>query len=182
MDPKTAQSGAQSLFVAVVGPATAEAAAAEGFLVGHMAEEFQGISLARELAAELTRKKVLIPHGDLATEDLTVALRFAGADVTEVTTYRTLEVDSAAPEALEALRKGEVDIVSFFSRVGVSVGEQAGGGRCAWTSCDCCDWSGDGGCDSRGGIEGGGGIESADGEGVYCDVAGAFFGAGGFVT
>ena len=130
VDPKAAQSGARSLFVAVVGPATAEAAAAEGFLVGHMAEEFQGISLARELAADLTRKKVLIPHGDLATEDLTVALRFAGADVTEVTAYRTLEVDSAAPEALEALRKGEVDLVSFFSasafrsvskRVGVDV-------------------------------------------------------------
>jgi uroporphyrinogen-III synthase len=61
---------------------------------------------------------------------LTVALRFAGADVTEVTAYRTLEVDSAAPEALEAVRKGEVDLVSFFSasafrsvskRVGVDV-------------------------------------------------------------
>lgn len=130
VDPKKAQSGARPLFVAVVGPATAEAAAAEGFLVGHMAEEFQGISLAREMAADLSRKKVLIPHGDLATEDLTVALRFAGADVTEVTAYRTLEVDSAAPEALEAVRKVEVDIVSFFSasafrsvskRVGVDV-------------------------------------------------------------
>ena len=130
VDPKAAQSGMRPLFVAVVGPATAEAAAAEGFLVGHMAEEFQGISLARELSADLTRKKVLIPHGDLAADDLTVALRFAGADVTEVTAYRTLEVDSAAPEALEAVRKGEVDIISFFSasafrsvskRVGVDV-------------------------------------------------------------
>jgi uroporphyrinogen III methyltransferase / synthase len=130
VDPKAAQSGARPLFVAVVGPATAEAAAKEGFLVGHMAQEFQGISLAKELAPDLTRKKVLIPHGDLAAEDLTVALRFAGADVTEVTAYRTLEVDSAAPDAMEAVRKGEVDMVSFFSasafrsvsnRVGVEV-------------------------------------------------------------
>jgi len=130
VDPKAAQSGERPLFVAVVGPATAEAAAAEGFLVGHMAQEFQGLSLAQELAPDLTRKKVLIPHGDLAADDLVVALRFAGADVTEVTAYRTLEVDSGAPEALEAVRKGEVDMVSFFSasafrsvsaRVGVDV-------------------------------------------------------------
>jgi uroporphyrinogen III methyltransferase / synthase len=115
VDPKVAQSGVRPLFVAVVGPATAEAAAKEGFLVGHMAQEFQGISLAKELAPDLTRKKVLIPHGDLAAVDLTVALRFAGADVTEVTAYRTLEVDSVPTEALEAVRKGEVDIISFFS-------------------------------------------------------------------
>ena len=36
--------------------------------------------------------------------------------MTEVTAYRTLEVDSAVPtEALDAVRKGEVDIISFFS-------------------------------------------------------------------
>ena len=115
VDPKAAQSGARPLFVAVVGPATAEAAAKEGFLVGHMAQEFQGISLAKELAPDLTRKKVLIPHGDLAAVDLTVALRFAGADVTEVTAYRTLDADSVPSEALDAVRKGEVDIISFFS-------------------------------------------------------------------
>ena len=115
VDPKAAQSGERPLFVAVVGPATAEAAAAEGFLVGHMAQEFQGVSLARELAPDLTRKKVLIPHGDLAADDLVVALRFAGADVTPVTAYRTLEADSASPEALDAVRKGNVDMISFFS-------------------------------------------------------------------
>jgi uroporphyrinogen-III synthase len=130
VDPKSAQSGARPLFVAVVGPATAEAAAKEGFLVGHMAQEFQGISLAKEMAPDLTRKRVLIPHGDLAAVDLTVALRFAGADVTEVTAYRTLEADSVPSEALDAVRKGEVDIISFYSasafrsvssRVGVDV-------------------------------------------------------------
>jgi uroporphyrinogen-III synthase/uroporphyrinogen III methyltransferase/synthase len=80
-----------------------------------MAQEFQGIALAHEMAADLTRKRVLIPHGDLAADDLVVALRFAGADVTPVTAYRTLEVDSGAPEALEAVRKGNVDMISFFS-------------------------------------------------------------------
>ena len=41
------------LFVAAVGPATSEAAAAEGFVVGHMAEEFRSAELARELNDQL---------------------------------------------------------------------------------------------------------------------------------
>ncbi len=114
-DPHSAQAYAHPLFVAAVGPATSEAAAAEGFLVAHMAEEFQGAALARELAEELAGKKVLLPHGDLANSELPDALRAAGADVTEVTCYRTLEAGSAAPEALEAVRRGGVDLVSFFS-------------------------------------------------------------------
>jgi uroporphyrinogen III methyltransferase/synthase len=115
IEPRAAQSGERSLFVATVGPATSEAAAAEGFLVGHMAEEFQGSALARELAEDLAGRRVLLPRGDLAAADLPTALRAAGADVTEVICYRTLEVDSAAPEAVEAVRRGDVDVVSFFS-------------------------------------------------------------------
>jgi uroporphyrinogen-III synthase len=113
--PHSAQADARSPFVAAVGPATSEAAAAEGFLVAHMAEEFAGAALARELTEELAGKKVLLPHGNLASSDLPDALRVAGADVTEVICYRTLEAGSAAPEALEAVRRGDVDVVSFFS-------------------------------------------------------------------
>lgn len=77
VDPKTIQSSAQPLFVAAVGPATSEAAAAEGFMVGHMAEEFQGVELARELSAEVSGKKVLLPRSDQANDDLPAALRAA---------------------------------------------------------------------------------------------------------
>jgi uroporphyrinogen-III synthase len=113
--PHAAQAEGHFPFVAAVGPATSEAAAAEGFLVAHMAEEFQGAALARELTEELAGKKVLLPHGDLANSELPQALRDAGADVTKVICYRTLEAGSAAPEALEAVRRGDVDVVTFFS-------------------------------------------------------------------
>jgi uroporphyrinogen-III synthase len=115
VEPRSAQSGENPIFVATVGPATSEAAAAEGFLVGHMAEEFQGAALARELAGELARKNVLLPHGDLASSELPAALRSAGAAVTEVICYRTLEFASEDLIALNAVRRGEVDVVSFFS-------------------------------------------------------------------
>lgn len=115
VEPRTIQSGAQPLFVAAVGPATSEAAAAEGFMVGHMAEEFQGVELARELGAELFGKKVLLPRSDQASEDLPAALRQAGAYVTDVIAYRTVSCDVASPETVSAIRSGAADVVSFFS-------------------------------------------------------------------
>jgi uroporphyrinogen-III synthase len=114
-DPRTVQSGSSPLFVAAVGPATSEAAAAEGFLVGHMAEEFQGAELAQELSGEVFGKKVLLPRSDLASDDLPEALRKSGAFVTDVIAYRTVPCDAAAPEAVAAVRSGEADVVSFFS-------------------------------------------------------------------
>lgn len=115
VDPHACQTRAKPLFVAAVGPATSEAAAGAGFLVGHMAEEFQGKALATELGAELAGKKVLLPQSDLAASDLAAELRAAGAEVTQVTAYRTLEADTAAPESVEAVRRGAVDVISFFS-------------------------------------------------------------------
>jgi uroporphyrinogen-III synthase len=115
VEPKAAQSSGKPLFVAAVGPATCEAAAGEGFLVGYMAEEFRGVELARELAEELKGKKVLLPRSDLASNDLSQALRASGAEVTEVVAYRTLACNSPEREAMGAVRRGEVDVVSFFS-------------------------------------------------------------------
>jgi uroporphyrinogen-III synthase len=115
VEPKTIQSGEKPLFVAAVGPATSEAAAAEGFMVGHMAEEFRGLELAHELSAEVFGKKVLLPRSDLASDDLPKALRKAGAYVTEVIAYRTVACDAASPEAMQTVRDGEADIISFFS-------------------------------------------------------------------
>jgi uroporphyrinogen-III synthase len=115
VDPGTVKSAPHPIFIAAVGPATSEAAAAEGFLVGHMAEEFQGVELARELSAEVFGKKVLLPRSDQASDDLPTALRQAGAYVTEVVAYRTVACDAASPEAIAAIRSGEADVVSFFS-------------------------------------------------------------------
>ncbi len=115
VEPKEAQSGTMPVFVAAVGPATSEAAAAEGFMVGHMAEEFQGVELAHELSGEVFGKKVLLPRSDQASDELPAALRQAGAYVTDVITYRTVACDSASPEGVSAIRNGIADVVSFFS-------------------------------------------------------------------
>ena len=100
---------------AAVGPATASAVAAEGFPVDHVAQEFIGSELARELSTMLSGRKVLLPRSERARPDLPDALKTSGALVTEIVTYHTGGVGLVDPEVMRALRETEVDVISFFS-------------------------------------------------------------------
>src|ERR1019366_6948638 len=100
---------------AAVGPATASAAAAEGFTIDYVAKEFLGTALARELSDALADKKVLLPRSERAGRDLPDALKAAGAEVTEIVTYHTGGVGAAEPGVMDAMREARVDVVSFFS-------------------------------------------------------------------
>jgi uroporphyrinogen III methyltransferase/synthase len=100
---------------AAVGPATATAAAAEGFTIDFVAQEFLGAALARELGASLLGKRVLLPRSERAGRDLPDALKAAGAEVTEVVTYHTGGLGAAEPGVMESMREARVDVVSFFS-------------------------------------------------------------------
>lgn len=100
---------------AAVGPATASVVAAEGFPVDHVAQEFIGSALARELSSFLRERKVLLPRSERARLDLPIALREVGALVTQVVAYHTGGVGSIDPEVMRAIRETEVDVISFFS-------------------------------------------------------------------
>jgi len=82
-----------------------------------MAKESRGESLAEDLALQIHGKRVLLPRSNRASTDLPEALRAAGADVTDVVAYRTIEVASEtdSPEAFEAVRAGTADVICFFS-------------------------------------------------------------------
>ncbi len=100
---------------AAVGPATASAVAAEGFSVDHVAQEFIGTALARELSASLAGKKMLLPRSERARPDLPNALRAGGAEVTEVVAYHTGGLGVVDPAVMRAIREAQVDVISFFS-------------------------------------------------------------------
>ncbi len=100
---------------AAVGPATASAVAAEGFPVDHVAQEFLGAALARELSAWIAGKKIVLPRSDRARPDLPDALKAAGAEVTEVVAYHTGGVGVIEPGVMRAIRETQVDVISFFS-------------------------------------------------------------------
>ncbi len=107
--------GQKRMHVAAVGPATADAASRAGFEVDFVAREFRGAALAAELGEQLAGKKVLLPRSDRAREDLPAALRAQKADVTDVIAYSTGMAKSPEPMELDMLRRGGVDIASFFS-------------------------------------------------------------------
>ena len=100
---------------AAVGPATATAVAAEGFPVDHVAQEFRGAALARELSPSIAGMKILLPRSERARPDLPDALTAAGAKVTEVVAYHTGGVGVIEPEVWRAIREAQVDVISFFS-------------------------------------------------------------------
>jgi uroporphyrinogen-III synthase len=117
----------RGLRCAAVGPATATAAAAEGFTVAYVAREFLGTALAQELGAALAGKRVLLPRSDRAGRALPEALKSVGADVTEIVTYHTGGVGVVDPGVLEAVREARADVITFFSPSAVeSLGEELG--------------------------------------------------------
>ncbi len=107
--------GGNRLRCAAVGPATADAAAAEGFEISYVAQEFLGTALAHEIGGALNGQRVLLPRSNRAGRDLPVALKSLGAEVVEVVAYHTGGVGVAEPGVLEAMREGRVDVISFFS-------------------------------------------------------------------
>lgn len=100
---------------AAVGSATASAVGAAGFAVDHVAQEFLGAALARELSTSLVGKKILLPRSDRARPDLPDALKAIGAEVAEVVAYHTGGAGRIDPGVMRAVREVQVDVISFFS-------------------------------------------------------------------
>ena len=100
---------------AAVGPATASAVAAEGFPVDHVAQEFLGTGLARELSTSIAGRKILLPRSERARPELPKLLKAVGAEVTEVVAYHNAGVGVIDPGAMRAVREAQVDVISFFS-------------------------------------------------------------------
>jgi len=100
--------------IAVIGQATARAARSAGFAIDYAATRSTGNDLASELSEAVRSRRVLVPASDRAGEELPGVLARAGAEVVRVVAYRTVAAP-AADSALETLRRGEVDVVSFAS-------------------------------------------------------------------
>jgi len=83
---------------ASIGPATRRVLEDEGIEVALQPSQSSGIALAVELPV-VAGDRILVVRGDLADEELAVALRARGAEVDDVIGYRTRE----APERSRAL-------------------------------------------------------------------------------
>jgi len=103
---------APTLRFAAVGPATARALESRGLTAAFIPDDYVAEALAAGLG-DVSGRRILLPHAELAREVLADDLRRRGAVVDEIAVYRTLPAQ-ADPAGLAELRRG-VDVVTFTS-------------------------------------------------------------------
>jgi uroporphyrinogen III methyltransferase/synthase len=109
--------------VAAIGPATAQALASRGIAPDLIPPEYVAESILEAIRPHLNSVNsqlssvispgVLLPRAEDARPGLPDGLRALGVEVDEVTLYRAGVPTDASAEALEMLRNGEIDIVTF---------------------------------------------------------------------
>ena len=103
-----------------VGPATAERLLRYGLRVDLVPEEHRGEAVVEALrkTEDLSERRILLPRADLARDVLPTELRRAGAEVVDVTAYRTVRTGGdrdGGPDIFKMLLDQEIDIVTFTS-------------------------------------------------------------------
>ena len=101
--------------VASIGPATSDATKEYGVVADLVPATATSKGLAEAMSREGVRKsRILLPRADIATRDLPDMLNALGADITQVTAYRTVIPEASRDRATDAIRTG-VDVATFTS-------------------------------------------------------------------
>ena len=102
--------------VCTIGPGTAAALAVHGIRANLLPAEFVAESIVEALRPLLHKNdRILVPRAEGARAELIDGLAALGAEVEEVPLYRAALPAKAPPEALDLLRNGEIDIITFTS-------------------------------------------------------------------
>ncbi|MGH9463331.1 MAG: uroporphyrinogen-III synthase [Vicinamibacteria bacterium] len=103
--------------IAAIGSATAAVLRSEGIRVDLLPERFvaEEVFEALKQAGPLQGRRVLLPRADIAREALPELLRAAGAEVEVVVAYKTVTAAEEISRALDLVRDGRVDVVTFTS-------------------------------------------------------------------
>ncbi|RTZ98273.1 MAG: uroporphyrinogen-III C-methyltransferase [Deltaproteobacteria bacterium] len=101
---------------AVIGPATAGRLRHFGFTSDIVPETYRAESVVDAFKSEkMAGQHVLLPRAEKARPVLPDALRQMGADVDEVTAYRTCQAEDKEGTLLAELEAGQIDLVTFTS-------------------------------------------------------------------
>ena len=106
----------QGAKVCAIGPRTREVLGLRGLLVDYVPSEYRAEAVVEMLQGRLKQgEKVLLPRADIARALLPQALREMGAEVDNVTAYRTVRGEGNAELLREQLQAGEIDMATFTS-------------------------------------------------------------------
>ena len=105
----------RELRVAAIGPATARALEARGVSLELVPEEYVAEAVAEVMSstAGIAGARVLLPRAAGARKVLPERLQEAGAEVDEVALYDSVADEEGIARLREAVRKGEVDMLTF---------------------------------------------------------------------
>src|SRR5918995_16518 len=106
--------------IVAIGPATSDRLARHGLRVDLEPAESRAEAIVQSLRemGDIKGKRFLLPRADIAREVLPEELRKSGADVTEVTAYRTVlaEIEREGdPDIYRMLLEKRIDVVTFTS-------------------------------------------------------------------
>jgi len=101
--------------LAALGSATAAALAVRGLRADVTASEFTAAGLLDSLPAQLRDARVLLPRSGASGPELAEGLRRRGATLDDLILYDLRPAAAADPEAVQLLRDGKIDVVTFAS-------------------------------------------------------------------
>lgn len=104
----------QGTRLAAVGPATAGALEDAGLQVDYVPDDYLTVAIAKGLG-DVAGLRVVLARADAATPELREALIAAGADVSEVVAYRTVEGPPASRDALNVALHKDLAGITFTS-------------------------------------------------------------------
>ncbi len=102
--------------VAAIGPATATALKEHGISADLVPAEYVSEAVVRALETRgIAETRILLPRADIGREDLGEGLARAGALVDQVPVYHTVAPEGSRRLAVESLKAGNIDLVTFTS-------------------------------------------------------------------
>ncbi|MBI2328350.1 MAG: uroporphyrinogen-III C-methyltransferase [Chloroflexi bacterium] len=111
----------KNLKIGSIGPATAQALEKKGITPDYLPEVYTTEGLLEGLSrGDIAGQRFLLPRADIADKELTRGISRFGAEVHEVTSYRTVPATEAISRAREMLLAGKIDVVTFTSSSTVS--------------------------------------------------------------
>jgi uroporphyrinogen III methyltransferase/synthase len=103
--------------VAAIGPATAARLSEFGIRADLLPPEYVAESVAEALksAGAIEGKRFLLARADIARSELPETLKKLGGEVSDVVAYKTVMETEGQEEALAALEKHDIDVITFTS-------------------------------------------------------------------
>jgi uroporphyrinogen III methyltransferase/synthase len=107
--------------IGAIGAASAQALEEMGIIPDYLPDVYTTEGIIAGLSRwNIAGQRFLLPRADIADKELTDGLSQLGADVHEVTAYRTVPVAGAISRAREMLMADKIDVITFTSSSTVS--------------------------------------------------------------